>query len=1213
MMSESNVNSPITSSELLSPMETPFSQGEFEEMMAIEIHFGKGRKDIMLVHFGDEPDELAKAFVIKHNLKTSAEPLISKHIADTIAEFRNANEEIRPQSPELDDNERTEIEVPHPISEDQKSGQPPRDLPTPAVPNPEIQNNTKRGQYFSDQNFNFNEFASSSTNYDEILLSNNGEYRDRDGSNDHTLIKTEYPETKVFNDRYESSKPTNYFDSQEQEREQGQTLNEGDLLNDSNDNDYSNDNDNDNEDNRHEEDNENNEEEEDFIIASNDFNDPNDTSVDFNSEEEMFNRLKKSYGAAPHQKFSGYHSNNNNNMTSSQSYSHLKPAASSLSLSKSSVNTSKSSVKKWVGKSANERLYMSAAVSEDKKQKIRTYEKSKLEKDIASQQYRVQGRSKAITNRLVSQCSNFGQRLHEDGTKERDRKQRLVQERLQQRDEPTTWSCAKCGLIQEIFRPVGSNGLVSAALGKGAGGHKHVLKVCKQCKWNQSSAPDFKPQNIAMKLADEFTAEDLLKNRFKGNTNGLGLFDFLHKNPKQAAEKLARMKSEWEIAEHENTFKPEIPGYSKVIIQRQVRKEGKQNNNNNENNINNNIGDDDDEVENILCKDEIGKYFLQPAHERLFRTKHRKTVIVLPDDVQQNTRAVSAGSGGTSNNNKKQPQQEIDKLVERLSYEYLTLQSRRQARIAQSIAEDSTTGQRLFQPMIPSWGPTSNTGTSKRDVFSYLTEEHQQKLKKQELHEEQANKAIDMQHRMYRAAALPQSNNILRQSTERSVEEMFKILLAGVIFDQDCMHEGLSDEQRSRLIGEEASHITDWGTMQLDLGVVNFDMMIPEVKHLLMQVKAERMLTVQSSASTGNEGMNERDMGLLLTDYNTFRTIVLKVIKLRDGTGKRYIVAPKQKSEVVKAMLEDENKEYTFTPAIDPTSLELSKLRKGRGVDPIVKSLYIEADVIKAKVEAARRSHLQKVASEHPFKPTLIAPPKSVRAHYWGCPKGTLEGHAAEEDKSKEEEDETVMSHLTRTDEKTAAGNNGMNNNNNSRSFSSGRVPQSLTLSIGALKKGDGKSVSPDLRIHQSNNKSGPLFKRSLSRSQTRDQKLVSKSLESTTTPGPTGGGTILSMGSSSSRFGTNTQAPLLPYEQGQIRTLSPPPPPPAAAASSRGARAGGNAGMYRGDRDREEVGHRDSGYVTARTSMSSISALGRLSLGSVDSATSDVTHIKSK
>ena len=39
---------------------TPFSQGEFEEMMAIEIHFGKGRVDTLLVHFGDKPQELAQ-------------------------------------------------------------------------------------------------------------------------------------------------------------------------------------------------------------------------------------------------------------------------------------------------------------------------------------------------------------------------------------------------------------------------------------------------------------------------------------------------------------------------------------------------------------------------------------------------------------------------------------------------------------------------------------------------------------------------------------------------------------------------------------------------------------------------------------------------------------------------------------------------------------------------------------------------------------------------------------------------------------------------------------------------------------------------------------------------------------------------------------------------------------------------------------------------
>lgn len=35
-------------------------EGELEEMMVIEINFGKDRSDEILVHFGDDPEEIAK-------------------------------------------------------------------------------------------------------------------------------------------------------------------------------------------------------------------------------------------------------------------------------------------------------------------------------------------------------------------------------------------------------------------------------------------------------------------------------------------------------------------------------------------------------------------------------------------------------------------------------------------------------------------------------------------------------------------------------------------------------------------------------------------------------------------------------------------------------------------------------------------------------------------------------------------------------------------------------------------------------------------------------------------------------------------------------------------------------------------------------------------------------------------------------------------------
>eukprot|EP01035_Chromulina_nebulosa_P019939 gene19939-25905_t len=104
------------------------------EMLAIEIHFGKGRKDIVNVHFDDKPDDLATKFVAKHKLKISAIPIITSHIANTIAEFLENNAEIRPQSPDQVNDGLAEFTTDfidrNTLSNDMQSAQPPVELPS---------------------------------------------------------------------------------------------------------------------------------------------------------------------------------------------------------------------------------------------------------------------------------------------------------------------------------------------------------------------------------------------------------------------------------------------------------------------------------------------------------------------------------------------------------------------------------------------------------------------------------------------------------------------------------------------------------------------------------------------------------------------------------------------------------------------------------------------------------------------------------------------------------------------------------------------------------------------------------------------------------------------------------------------------------------------------------------------------------------------------
>ena len=132
------------------------------EMVVLEINFGKGRKDDILVYFGDDPKVLAEQFVAKHSLKESAVAAVCATIEQTIADFKRESDPssyfdppvlTAPQSatppvasPEnkhessqnnkefaVDDNR---IVIPHESEVEVYKGQPPVELQADGLPEP---------------------------------------------------------------------------------------------------------------------------------------------------------------------------------------------------------------------------------------------------------------------------------------------------------------------------------------------------------------------------------------------------------------------------------------------------------------------------------------------------------------------------------------------------------------------------------------------------------------------------------------------------------------------------------------------------------------------------------------------------------------------------------------------------------------------------------------------------------------------------------------------------------------------------------------------------------------------------------------------------------------------------------------------------------------------------------------------------------------------
>ena len=102
----------------------------------------------------------------------------------------------------------------------------------------------------------------------------------------------------------------------------------------------------------------------------------------------------------------------------------------------------------------------------------------------------------------------------------------------------------------------------------------------------------------------------------------------------------------------------------------------------------------------------------------------------------------------------------------------------------------------------------------------------------------------------------------------------------------------------------------------MDLSTVRPSMMIPEVTVVLEEVIAKRRKTMDDTSVPSME-----------VDYNQFHDLVVQCLKKREGPGKFYVYAPRKRPDMAMAMVEEEEKEYTYRPEINPTSQEIAQRR----------------------------------------------------------------------------------------------------------------------------------------------------------------------------------------------------------------------------------------------------------------------------------------------
>jgi hypothetical protein len=287
--------------------------------------------------------------------------------------------------------------------------------------------------------------------------------------------------------------------------------------------------------------------------------------------------------------------------------------------------------------------------------------------------------------------------------------------------------------------------------------------------------------------------------------------------------------------------------------------------------------------------------------------------------------------------------------------------------------------------------------------------------------EDRAADAIMRDLNANQVKALDTSHQILKQSTESNIEELFQVLLEA---QDEVIQDGNAPPQIDAAPGSPGT-LPGWRTsLLLDLDQINPDMLIPEVGVLLNEIRAHKLQLAHSKSAASAKKSTEEDSVSeapnMLVSFPSFRKLILQCMKKRDGTGKSYVYVPKKKPDVTLQMIQEQLKEETFRPTIDRNSANLCLKRHKELSDyPIEDLLQVEGERIRSKWESARQERILQASRELTFKPKLYKPPSYVKPKYWGMEERLedSDGEAGNEGKDKEEQGQEEDASAVSSDE----------------------------------------------------------------------------------------------------------------------------------------------------------------------------------------------------
>ncbi len=924
---------------------------ELKEMMIIEVNYGKGKDDI-LVHFGDDPVDLAKKFVADHNLKASAVDKIAGHIDSTMKAFQSSNTEMRPQSPSIGNEDdllvnnhssshSNIVQYQQPPSENvdritpNKGNNVPVTKSTPLPVSP-IKKVTpvpapKTTDTATNQNVTSEVNRSGDPNKGlELIRQAQERIANRKKAN------TQSPESTILSNTSNVAPSVSSMNSNHNHVKSSPTNASTIKPN---------------------------------VVVDR----PKAPSVysyessNIDDKERMYSRLKLEYSSLAGSSTIG---------ASSQGSRSDAPKPVSSSLGINSRNKAKVSPTK---PNPNDRLYKHALLLQQRKNNLMKKASNEMDQKLKTEKFKLNAKSREIiSNPTVGIKHKYSdgdalERFYQEGVKE-------VKNRKNAVERPTrieTWTCSKCGNLS-TYTCHGDDDLLN---------EKHLECGNEYCKFVQPFVTS-KPINVPVVQGSTDVREACRRKWISPTGDNSSLHELLYADSRGQNAKLDVLRQQWAEIDSWCTFKPVISEGSEQIL-----KAVKDGDGGGDNVIETNGNDDRINVP-------LGKYFSLPVTERL--TKYN----LKPDHPSQEKNYVNMILSNPNlqleKNKHIRNEDDINRFVSKMAYEYRKRQAKRQAAQREANLRDPKSGKPLFtpRPNDPDIHPRSkqvrSPGTlakidennkaiqsrvaqrkvasdgSTLGIHDYLLKCHEEIKKRKNFLEHRNNEVYVNSIDMKQASALPQSDIILKDALARSIEEMYRLLLATIKYDEMFPNVNASDKAKADAICKLSSSIDSWQIQKLDLAKVHPSMMINEVKTLIVDIKQEKTREM--------EGRDES----LVVNYNDFCDLVHKCIHRRNGPGKRYVYVPKKRPDVSIELINKIRKEETFQPAINKTTSTIVARDPKRSTAPIEEILLEEGKKTKEKVEKKREEKVAEEEKNCTFEPAMYRPPKYIKPRYRG-------------------------------------------------------------------------------------------------------------------------------------------------------------------------------------------------------------------------------------